>query len=72
MIHNNMSIAFDRVIRMFYYDPYLPMKCFATKKQAHSIMRVCDCLIGCQFPPSNRKSRPSRERLDQPERKGDR
>ena len=57
---------------MFYYDPYLPMKCFATKKQAHSIMRVCDCLIGCQFPPSNRKSRPSRERLDQPERKGDR
>jgi len=28
-----MTIAFDRVIRMWRYDNYLPLKCFASKRQ---------------------------------------
>jgi hypothetical protein len=29
MRSNSMSIAWDRLLRMMRYDPYLPMKCFA-------------------------------------------
>lgn len=49
-----MSIAWDRLLRMMRYDPYLPMKCFARATPPFS---YCDCLIDCKY----RESKSSRD-----------
>jgi hypothetical protein len=72
MMTSNMSIGFDRVIRMINHDPHLPLKCFASARRLTSPKEFCDCVIECKFIPNHRKSQSSPKPQEHPEHKDDR
>jgi hypothetical protein len=56
-----MTIAFDRVIRMWRYDNYLPLKCFASKRQLMEKFNFCNCIIECKYLPTLRESKQTQD-----------
>lgn len=54
---------------MIKYDPYLPLKCFASSRRLTFPKEFCDCLIECKFMPNHRKSQSSQELREHSEHK---
>lgn len=56
-----MTIALDRVIRMWRHDKYLPLKCFASKRQLTEKFNFCNCIIECKYLPTLRESKQTQD-----------
>jgi hypothetical protein len=56
-----MTIAIDRLIRMWRYDSYLPLKCFASKRQLMEKFNFCNCIIECKYLPTLRESKQTQD-----------
>ena len=46
-----MSVYKNRLIRFMYKDIYLPIHCYASKKQFYSLLGECKCMTECKFIP---------------------
>ena len=44
-----MSVYKNRMIRIMYKDIYLPVHCYASKKEFYSIVGQCVCMTKCKF-----------------------
>ena len=44
-----MSVYKNRMIRFMYKDIYLPIHCYASKKQFYSLVGQCVCMTDCKF-----------------------
>ena len=44
-----MSVYKNRMIRFMYKDIYLPIHCYASKKQFYSLIGECVCMTECKF-----------------------
>jgi hypothetical protein len=44
-----MSVYKNRMIRLMYKDIYLPIHCYASKKQFYSLVGQCVCMTDCKF-----------------------
>ncbi len=44
-----MSVYKNRMIRLMYKDIYLPIHCYASKKQFYSLIGECVCMTECKF-----------------------
>jgi hypothetical protein len=44
-----MSVYKNRMIRFMYKDIYLPIHCYASKKQFYSLVGECACMTKCKF-----------------------
>ncbi len=45
-------ILIDRIVRILKKDIYLPMKCYANKRQLTNPRDCCNCKNFCRKPPS--------------------
>ena len=50
-----MSVYKNRMIRFMYKDIYLPIHCYASKKQFYSLVGECVCMTKCKFMSSEFK-----------------
>ena len=48
-----MSVYKNRMIRFMYKDIYLPIHCYASKKQFYSLVGECVCMTECKFRSKN-------------------
>jgi hypothetical protein len=44
-----MSVYKNRMIRFMYKDIYLPIHCYASKKDFYSLVGECVCMTECKF-----------------------
>ena len=44
-----MSVYKNRMVRFMYKDIYLPIHCYASKKQFYSLVGECVCMTKCKF-----------------------
>jgi hypothetical protein len=47
-----MMILIDRIVRILKKDIYLPVKCYANKRQLTNPRDCCKCKNFCKKPPS--------------------
>jgi len=45
-------IFIDRILRYMSKDIYLPLRCYATKKECFSKTKYCRCKNFCKYPPN--------------------
>jgi len=57
-----MSVYKNRMIRFMYKDIYLPIHCYASKKQFYSLVGQCVCMTECKF--TSKSSRESKQTQD--------
>ena len=57
-----MSVYKNRMIRFMYKDIYLPIHCYASKKQFYSLVGQCVCMTECKF--RSKSSRGSKQTQD--------
>jgi hypothetical protein len=57
-----MSVYKNRMIRFMYKDIYLPIHCYASKKQFYSLVGECACMTECKF--RSKSSRGSKQTQD--------
>jgi hypothetical protein len=57
-----MSVYKNRMIRFMYKDIYLPIHCYASKKQFYSLVGECVCMTECKF--RSKSSRGSKQTQD--------
>jgi hypothetical protein len=48
-----MSVYKNRMIRFMYKDIYLPIHCYASKKEFYSLVNECVCMTECKFRPKS-------------------
>jgi hypothetical protein len=51
-----MSVYKNRMIRFMYKDIYLPIHCYATKKQFYSLVGECACMTECKFMSESKRN----------------
>ena len=44
-----MTVYKTRMLRFMYKDIYLPVWCYASKKQFYSLLDECKCMTECKF-----------------------
>lgn len=45
-------IFIDRILRFMSKDIYLPIRCYATKKECFTKTNYCHCRNFCKYPPN--------------------
>ena len=51
-----MSVYRNRMIRFMYKDIYLPIHCYASKKQFYSLVGQCVCMTECKFMSESKQT----------------
>ena len=51
-----MSVYKNRMIRFMYKDIFLPIHCYASKKQFYSLVGECACMTKCKFMSESQRN----------------
>ncbi len=60
-----MSVYKNRMIRFMYKDIYLPIHCYASKKQFYSLVGECVCMTKCKFMSESQRNQDYRNSVSE-------